>query len=177
MKKIENLNDLFIEQGHELFDIFNQEQKDLISIQKQASSRELKRVIDRQLAGVNYQVRRMEEILVKVEAGPSGEKSECCRAIFKQTRDLIKRSLDNEVRDASIISSLQMLNHYKIAGLGSMAAYARELGQHDIATFFHETLSEENAIDRELSNLAEHGINKKALTAMSYWMQSIECNQ
>lgn len=161
--QIETLRDLFIEQGRELYDVTGQEQVELPLIKRQVSNPQLRKLLDRQLSTVKNQRIRVQEALKKLETTPEGEKNVCCQAVFKQTKNLIDRSKNPRVRDAVILNSIQRLNHTKITGLGSLTAYAREIGQPEIASAIHETLDEEKAIDRELSRLAESDVNKKAV--------------
>jgi len=166
-KKIENLRDLFIEQGRELIDAFKQEQKELPKVQKWVNNSRLKDLIIRELNTTKLQNFKVEQALKDMNLDPEGEKNECCESIFKQTRKYIDRSIDSEVRDAAILNALQRLNHNKITGFGSFAAYANEIGNPKLAQALHETLEDEKSIDMELTKLAEAEINKVAVSARS----------
>lgn len=163
--KLENLKDLFIEQGRELYDASKQEQNELPIIRNRIKSEALKKVIDRQLTSAKKQNLRIQEALKKVNTTPEGVKSESFQSVLKQAKNLIERTEDNGVRDAAIVNSIQRLNHNKITGLGSLASYAKEIGHQDIAKSLHEVLDEEKALDKELSDLAQKEINRKALSA------------
>ena len=165
-KKINNLKDLFVEQGRELYDSSLQEEKELVAIENHVSNIELKNVINRQLNTAKDQRTRLDKAFKTINAKVEGEKNECCQAVFRKTQSLIDRSGDPRIKDAVIINSIQRLNHGKIAVLGSLASYAKEIGYPEIAFSIHETLNEEKAIDRELTDLAEKEINQKALTSM-----------
>lgn len=166
-KKIENLRDLFIEQGRELYDASKQEQKELPNIQKKVSNQQLIQVIDRQLNAAKNQNSQLQQAFKKLNVSPEGEKNQCFQSIFKQTKSLIDRCKDPAVCDAAIVNSIQQLNHNKITGFGSLSSYAKEIGQEEISSSLHETLDEEKAIDNELSELAENEINKKAVSAIA----------
>jgi len=161
-RKIENLKDLLIEQGKELYDTFQLEQKELPQIRKNIYNPQLRNMVDRQLEMGKNEMRHLAKILDGFNTSPKGEKNEAGHTILSQTKQLIKRSTDVKVRDAIIINGLQHLNHNNVSSLGSLAAFAREIGENGIAASLYETLTEEKMIDRELSNLAEHGINRKA---------------
>lgn len=163
MKKIENLKDLFIEQSRELYDSNRQELKELPSIEKQATSTELKKIIKKQVGKVKSQQECLMDALAIFDAEPDGEKCETTEAILRHSHTLINASNDNEVRDASILNAVQQLGHRKIAGLGSTSAYARELGRESTAKSLHVLLNDEHQIDRELTLLAQDQINKQAV--------------
>lgn len=169
-RNVRNLRDLFIEQGRELYDAFQQEQKELPKIQLKANNQELKRIINNQLDMAENESIQLEGAFRKLNASPKGEKSECYQSIFKQTKNLIDRSKDSEIRDAAIINSVQRLNNNKITDFKSLLTYAKEIGQEETASSFYEALNEEKDIDRELTDLAEKEINKKAVyeTTMTF---------
>ncbi|ELR69517.1 Hypothetical protein C900_05049 [Fulvivirga imtechensis AK7] len=162
--KLENLKDLFLEQGRELYDAAKQEQKELPGIQKQVTNQQLRKIIDRQLDVANTEIRYLDEAFKKLNASAQGEKNHCCESIIKQTKSLIDRSKDAEVRDAVIVNSIQRLNHNKITGFGSLTSYAKEIGHKEIADSLHKALEQEKGIDQDLSNLAEKEINRKAVS-------------
>ena len=160
--KIENLTDLFIEQGRELYDATKLEQKELPNIGKHVSNSQLKTIVDRQVNTAKNQSISLTDAFKKLKEKPDGEKNLCCDAIIKQAKSLIDRSKDDRIRDAAIINSIQRLNHDKIASYGSLAAYAQEIGQDEIAKNMFTALEEEKAIDKDLSALAEREINRRA---------------
>lgn len=67
-----------------------------------------------------------------------------------------------EVRDASLITSIQHINHYEFAGYGTSIAYAKILDRHDIAELLLNILRDSKDADDGLSNLAESEVNKNA---------------
>jgi len=165
--KIENLKDLFLEQGRELYDASLLAQKELPLIKKEVSSPKLRNVIDRELLTAKREADRIEAVFKNMHVDPLGEKNECCTAVLNHTKKMIKRSADPKVKDAAIINSIQRLNHNKITGFGSMASYAREIGQETFADSLYQALLEEKALDKELSILAESDINHQAAIAMA----------
>jgi ferritin-like metal-binding protein YciE len=90
-----------------------------------------------------------------------GEKCEAMEAMLKEAKDLMIRSMDAKVMDAGIITALQHIIHYQIAGYGAICNYANMLSLQPIAQLMHENLEEEKNIDRKLAHLAEE-VNLKA---------------
>jgi hypothetical protein len=72
--------------------------------------------------------------------------------------------LEAELLDAALIVSQQKMEHYEIASYGSLAAYAKALGEERAAELLHETLEEERRFDERLTELAENEINPAALS-------------
>lgn len=161
--RIQNLKDLFIEQGRELYDANRQEQQQLPNIKRSVRNLELSRIIDHQIKAVKDHEERLEEAFQKIGVEPQGEKSECTKAALRHAQNLMERSRDPEVRDAAVINVLQRLNYNNITGFGSLASYAREIGQPEVAESLTDAIRQERKIDRDLSELAEREINKKAV--------------
>jgi ferritin-like metal-binding protein YciE len=77
---------------------------------------------------------------------------------------MIKKDAEPEVRDAGIISAAQRVEHYEMAGYGTVRTYANLLGHSDWAQLLQQTLDEEKSADRILNGLAER-INLEAKAA------------
>ena len=54
------------------------------------------------------------------------------------------------------------MEHFEIAGYGSVHAYALELGMDELASKLKFILKEEKRYDEKLTEIAIHHINKKA---------------
>jgi ferritin-like metal-binding protein YciE len=66
------------------------------------------------------------------------------------------------IRDSALVASLQRVIHYKLAGYGSVAAYAKTLARPEEAARLAEYGDREEALDRELTELAKKIINPQA---------------
>ena len=64
--------------------------------------------------------------------------------------------------DAGLISKAQHVEHYEMAGYGTVRTYARQLGFENQAELLQQTLDEEGRADQVLTELAEAGINVEA---------------
>jgi ferritin-like metal-binding protein YciE len=67
--------------------------------------------------------------------------------------------------DACLIAAGQRAEHYEMAAYGTLVAWAQAMGHTDAARLLQQTLDEEKAADRKLSDLAEGGINQGAAAA------------
>ena len=66
------------------------------------------------------------------------------------------------LRDAALIESGNLVEHYEMAAYGTLVAWARQLGFSDAATLLQQTLEEEKAADAKLTQLGEKAINPTA---------------
>ncbi len=73
----------------------------------------------------------------------------------------VMEETEGDVRDAAMISAAQRVEHYEIAGYGSVKAFADLLGQPEIASLLQQTLDEEGATDKKLTLIAKK-VNKIA---------------
>jgi hypothetical protein len=69
---------------------------------------------------------------------------------------------DHTTMDACLIAAGQRAEHYEMAAYGTLVAWARMMGHSEAADLLQQTVDEENAADKKLSDLAEGGINQGA---------------
>ncbi len=62
---------------------------------------------------------------------------------------------DPMVKDAALIAAAQRVEHYEMAGYGSVRSFARRLGLSAIADVLQMTLDEEGNADRKLTQLSD----------------------
>jgi ferritin-like metal-binding protein YciE len=62
----------------------------------------------------------------------------------------------------ALVTSAQAVEHYEIARYGSLVALANQLGHHQVVKLLQQTLEEEKAADRKLTQISESHVNKKA---------------
>ena len=73
----------------------------------------------------------------------------------------MKEDYSEEVKDAAIIGAAQRVEHYEMAGYGTVRAFAELLGETEHVSLLEQTLEEEKQADEKLTQLAEE-INPKA---------------
>lgn len=71
-----------------------------------------------------------------------------------------------KVRDAALAASVQRIIHYKIAGYGTIASYAKALGKLEQAGHFAQLAERDKAIDVELTDLAKATLNPDATRSL-----------
>ena len=64
--------------------------------------------------------------------------------------------------DAGLIAAAQRVEHYEMAGYGTVRTYAEMLGKSEHASLLERTLQEEEQTDERLTELAESHINQEA---------------
>jgi ferritin-like metal-binding protein YciE len=85
--------------------------------------------------------------------------------LIKEAEKMMAEDMTPEAMDAAIIAAAQKIEHYEIAGYGTVRAYALEL-KLDIVTDIAKTLQEEYDADDSLTKLAVGHVNPDAENAV-----------
>jgi ferritin-like metal-binding protein YciE len=160
--KLESLHDLLIEQLQDLYDAENRITKALPKMMKAASSSELRAAFAKHLKETEGQVTRLEQVFEHL--GEKAKKKTCkaMQGLIEEGEETIKEDADAEVKDAALIAAAQRVEHYEMAGYGTVRAYAKLLKKTAVAQLLEQTYAEEKATDESLSMLAETTINVEA---------------
>jgi len=161
---IDNLQQLFVEQLRDLYDGEQQITEALPKLIGKASNQELKSALQEHLQVTRQQIARLEQIFTQLGQKPSGETCKGMKGVIAEGDSLVSKGNDPAVIDASIITSAQRVEHYEIAGYGTVKTYARQLGQNSWAQVLQQILNEEKEADQKLTQIAET-INVRARKA------------
>lgn len=160
--KLETLKDLYI---HELQDLFSAESQliEALPLMAEAATHpDLKAAFESHLLETQAHVTRLEEVLNLVGADTYGEKCKGMEGLLEEGQNLIEEEVDPEVLDAGLIVAAQKVEHYEIAGYGSVKAFAELLGEDESVEILTTTLDEERTADEKLTHLAMTAINVAA---------------
>lgn len=92
-------------------------------------------------------------------ADPDGHRDGSMSAMISEAEKWADMVEDDALRDAGLIASLQRMEHYEIAVLGTLASWAEILGHQSDARALHTILEDDKATDARLSEIAEHAVN------------------
>jgi ferritin-like metal-binding protein YciE len=159
---MKTMNDLFL---HVLKDIYYAEKqilKALPKMEKAAGTPELKKALEHHRQETEGQVERLEQVFSEIDKPARGEKCEAIMGILSEGEDVIKKGDEPAVVDAGLIAAAQAVEHYEIARYGTLIAWAEQLGLSDCAALLKQTLEQEKAADKTLTQIAEASVNRKA---------------
>jgi ferritin-like metal-binding protein YciE len=159
--KLATLHDLFVDELRDLYNAENQLTKALPKMAKAATSQELRATFESHLAETKRQVERLETIFEELEASPKGKRCRAMAGLIEEGSEILNEDAEDAVKDAALIAAAQRVEHYEIAGYGTVRAYAQILGMEEAADLLQETLDEESAADKKLTDLAQN-INLEA---------------
>jgi ferritin-like metal-binding protein YciE len=158
------LQDLYIDQLHDLYDAEQQITDALPKMARHATSSSLRAGFEEHLKETKEQIQRLDQIFKGLGIDSGSEKCEAMRGIIKEGEELMGKDAAQEVLEAGLIASAQRVEHYEIAAYGTVRTLARQLGRDDDAELLSKTLSEEKETDSKLTTMAEHSINQKAVS-------------
>lgn len=160
--ELDTLKDLYIEELKDLYSAEKQIVKALPKLIKATKHPELKAAFKTHLSQTGEHARRLEQICKELGVSPRGKKCVGMEGLIEESSDLIKEEPDEDVLDAGLISAAQHVEHYEMAGYGTVRTYARQLGFESQAQLLQKTLDEEGETDHLLTDLAESRINLDA---------------
>jgi len=162
MKALKTLHDLLV---HELKDLYSAEKqitKALPKMIKAADNADLRQALEDHLAETEEQIRRLETIFGQLEISGRGMKCRAMEGLLEEGKSILEEEMDEDVRDAAIISAAQRVEHYEIAGYGCARTFAQRLGHSEVADLLQQTLDEEKAADDKLTQIAMDRVNAEA---------------
>jgi ferritin-like metal-binding protein YciE len=164
--KLDSLQKLYIEELRDLYSAESQILKALPKMAKAASAPELQDAFRGHLEETRGQVTRLETIFEKLGEAPKGKTCKAMKGLIKEGEDLMKEDAEPAILDAGLVAAAQKVEHYEMAGYGTVRTYARLLNETDAERLLQETLDEEGRTDKKLTQIAENFVNREALEAV-----------
>jgi ferritin-like metal-binding protein YciE len=159
---LKSFDDLFVEQLQDLYDAEQRLVKAVPKMADAAHNSVLKAAFQDHLRQTQGQVTRLEQAFRMLGKSANPKTCEAMKGLIEEGQDAISASGDPDVKDAALIAAAQRVEHYEIAGCGTVRTVAQRLGRQDTARLLQQTLDEETATDKKLTSLAEQSINPKA---------------
>ncbi|PXV59616.1 Ferritin-like metal-binding protein YciE [Dyella jiangningensis] len=166
MASIKTIEELFV---HELSDIYSAEKqltRALPRLSRAASAEELSGAFQSHAEETQGQVERIDQVVEALQIRLKRMKCAAMEGLVEEGRDVIDSIAEGPLRDAALIAGAQKVEHYEIAAYGTLLALAKQLGYDDAIPLLKETLEEEKATDKKLTQLAlQGGKNEEAAQA------------
>lgn len=160
---LNNLQDLYVEQLKDLYSAETQILKALPQMAEKASHPELKSGFQQHEQQTRQQVERLERIFQDLDEKPQGHHCKGMEGLLKEGQEMMSEKAGPDVMDAGLIAAAQRVEHYEIAGYGTVRTYADMLGREEDARMLQQTLDEEGQTDHKLTALADQVINMDAM--------------
>ncbi len=161
---VKTMDELLLDELKDLYSAEKQITKALPKMAKAAVSPDLKKAFETHLEETQGHIERLDQIFETLGKSPKGKVCHGMQGLLEEGSEVLKEADKGGVRDAALISAAQRVEHYEMAGYGSVREFASLLGQKEIASLLDETLEEEKAADEKLTGIAKK-INPQALRA------------
>jgi len=166
-----DLKHLYIEELRDLHSAETQLIKALPKMAKAANNSELRMAFETHLEQTKEHQNRLEQLFRTHGEKPGGKHCKGMEGLIAEGEDMIKEGkamgADPDVLDAGLISAAQRVEHYEIAGYGSVRTYASKLGLMEDKMVLQQILDQEGQTDLLLTRIAmgegtTEGINNRA---------------
>jgi len=127
--ELDTLKDLYVDEIKDLYSAEKQLIKALPKMAKAANDDQLREAFRTHLKETAQHAARLEQICQELGVSPRGKKCVGMEALIEEGSELIKENPDPEVLDAGLISKAQHVEHYEIAGYGTVRTYSRRRGE------------------------------------------------
>lgn len=160
--EFDSLETLFVDQLEDLYDAEQRLTKALPKMADAASDPALRSAFQEHLRQTENQIVRLQRVFELMGKEPHAKTCEAMKGLIAEGDEVIDARGSADVKDAALIAAAQRVEHYEIAGYGTVRNFALRLGNEEAARLLQETLDEEGATDKKLTELAERSINVKA---------------
>ena len=151
-----------------LKDIYFAEKKILSTLPKMAKSarsEELKAAFEKHRGETEGQIERLEQVFAIIGEKPRGKTCAAIVGITNEGAEITEEYKGSPALDAGLLAAAQAVEHYEISRYGTLRAWAEELGLNQAVELLQETLEEEEATDKALTEIAKSAINQRAEAA------------
>ena len=165
MASIDSMNALLLDELRDIYDAEKRLTKAIPKLAKKATSDELRSALEEHLEETEQQVQRLEQAFEHLGERAKAKPCAGMRGIIEEGDEHVGEDYDDDdLRDAVIIGSAQRVEHYEIAAYGTAIAHARLLEHDEVVGLLEESLAEEKAADKKLTEIAESVVNLEAMS-------------
>lgn len=160
--KVTTLEQLYMEQLRDLYSAENQIIQALPKMMEMAQNPQLKQGFQMHLEQTREHAQRLEQIFQRVGQQPGGHTCKAMQGLIAEGQETMQEGQSGPVLDAGLIAAAQRIEHYEMAGYGTVITLAKQVGDTESAGPLAQTLQEEKQTDEKLSQIAESSVNKQA---------------
>jgi ferritin-like metal-binding protein YciE len=161
---VDTIEDLFLDELRDLYSAEKQITKALPKMVKASSTQDLSAAFQNHLEETKGHVERLERIFEMLGKRGAGKICEGMKGVLEEGSEAISDSDKGPVRDAALIGVAQRVEHYEMAGYGTVRSLAKLLGKQEMVDLLEQTLKEEKAADAKLTQISGT-VNREAQRA------------
>jgi ferritin-like metal-binding protein YciE len=160
--RLDSFDDLIQHQVQDLFSAEQQFAEAMPELSEAATDADLAAALETHLEVTHQQIERLRQIARSLGVKEQGDECAAARGLVEEAREVVETDGDAMVKDAALIAAAQRMEHYEIAGYGTLKALAHRIGNAEAARLADETLAEERGADLLLTEIAEDHVNEEA---------------
>lgn len=153
------LDDMFLDGVKDIYYAERQILKALKKMARGAKDAKLKAAFEKHLQETEGQVERLLQVFELLGKPARGKTCPAINGILEEGDEILEEFKDSPALDAGLLAAAQAVEHYEMARYGTLAAWAKQLGQAEAAALLAATLQEETMTDEALTQLAGAAIN------------------
>lgn len=153
MKKISNLNDALTFLLRRLYDAEGMLKDAIMKCSKNVKSEMLKAELIDYADSTRNKIIKLERVFNYLMKEPGGEKNVIIRKMINDTHEMLKIVTSEETRDVMLLSCIQSINQYKMAGYRTSLAFSIELQLDTVADLLHEIVEWEKKSERVFNKI------------------------
>jgi ferritin-like metal-binding protein YciE len=163
--KLDSMASLYVSELRDMYSAEKQLIAALPKMAKAASTPDLAEAFQNHLLETKEHLERLNSIFEGLGEKPGRDKCEAMAGLVEEGKEVIDAKGEDDIRDAALIVAAQKVEHYEIAGYGSLCVFAKLMGRRQDAKLLGQILEEEKNADLLLTSLAESHINAEASRA------------
>jgi ferritin-like metal-binding protein YciE len=152
---VDTIEKQFVEELKDLHSAEKQITKTLPKLIEASTSTELKKAFEHHLHETEGQIERLDRAFEILGTKPQEKKCDGMKGILAEGAEMFHEAKPGDIRDVALISAAQRVEHYEMAAYGTVRTYAQLLNQPRIAELLQETLEEEKAADKKLTEISQ----------------------
>ena len=154
MAELKNVKDLLEDEIKDLYSAEKQLTKAIPKMATGAKHPELKGAFSNHLKETEEQLERLEKIAEMLKMKPAGKKCVGMAGVIKEGAEVLEKTGDESILDLGLIGAGSRVEHYEMAGYLTAISLAEQMGAGEVATLLKQSLSEEEAAEQKLRNIA-----------------------
>lgn len=159
---VKSLNDLFVEELRDMYHAEKQLARALPKMAKAASSEKLRDAFVTHTEQTKGQIERLQDVFESIGSPARAKRCEAMEGLIEEAQEMLEEDISDQLLDVALIASAQKVEHYEIAGYGTLRTLAQQLGYSEAAALLEQTLNEEKQTDELLNEIALNDVNQKA---------------
>ena len=156
------IKDLLADEIKDLYSAERQLTKAIPKMAKGSSDAALKEAFTSHLQETHGQVKRLEEIAGLLEIKPAGKKCVGMEGVIQEGAEALEEDGDETVLDLGLIGAGSRVEHYEMAGYLTAISLARRMGAAEVVSLLEQSLTEEQAAEKKLRQIASGLMNSVA---------------